>query len=581
MKKTLLLFSLLVFNCSLIYGQWVSGGTQVSFAPNNSHHRAFVSAAANGSYYVVWQATDTTTVKTALNHIRLAYYDSNAVLRPGWKVGGDSVTRDTGDYYGAQLITSEDGGAIVTWYGYTPGNNYSHVFAQKYSAAGVALWNSGNPVQVSTGATVIDEYPMIVTDMHKGFYVSWTRFEHTITPDSADVYLQHIDSTGSVATGWNANGTGVAITKGLYEYYPKLALTPNGKSVYVMYAAGLIGATSLIIKNYNAATGALAVGWSASGVTISSGPNVYVMINHDMALYTDNSNNALAVWVEAVYSGNGEIYMQQISPTGSLLLNGGTEKYLFGDTTTASGDNGIDYVEVIQEADKDLLISYNNLITFNDVAAMKVKPNGVILWDDSLITTGGKSAYPYPALDGHGGLYLFYVNANTPERLYGLGIDSTGKMYKGWSLPGSSFGTINNYDGFDPNYDQNAVGTNKGEAVVAWNRVVGKTFTIFTCNLLSTGSNCLSPVGVDEIVSTKDGYTLYPNPASEAVNIAGSYEGMKVISIYNIVGQELSTTEREGKQISINTSSFPTGMYFVNIKEISTGHSYTLKLIKN
>jgi type IX secretion system substrate protein len=420
--------------------------------------------------------------------------------------------------------------------------------------------------------------------MYKGFYVAWTRFENTITPDSADVFLQHIDSAGNVAIGWNTNGTGVAVTKGVYEYWPKLTMTPDGNSVFVMYASGLIGATSLIINKYNTSNGNLAAGWSTNGVTVSSGPDVYISVNHDMALYSDNSNNALAIWVESVYSGNGEIYMQQISPTGALLLNGGNERYLFGDTT--GGDNGVDYVEVLQEKDKDLLIAYNNLVTFNDVAAMKVKPNGTILWNDSLITKGGNSAYPYPALDGNGGLYLFYVNtAPTPEELYGLGIDSTGKVYKGWSVPGSLFGTEYNYDPYDPNYDQNAVGTNRGEAIVAWNRVVGATFTIFTCNIHSDGSTCSSPNAIDEVKVDNEDIIVYPNPSNGIFQLKiNNYElGIRnTVEVYNLLGEKVYTQlSILNSQFAIDLSNQPAGMYFVNVKDVVTGSSKTLKLIKN
>ncbi|HWY99311.1 MAG TPA: T9SS type A sorting domain-containing protein, partial [Bacteroidia bacterium] len=356
------------------------------------------------------------------------------------------------------------------------------------------------------------------------------------------------------------------------------SLTPDQSSVYVLYPAGLIGATSLILKKYTATNGTLAAGWSASGVTISTGPNVYPEINHDLSLFTDNSNNALIVWVEARYTGNGEIYMQQVNPSGTALLAANGE-YLFGDTT--SGANGVDYVQVIQEADKNLLIAYNNLITFNDVAAMKVKPNGTILWNDSLTTSGGKSAYPYPALDGKNGVYLFYVNTNSPEKLYALAIDSNGAKYKGWTVPGSLFGTMSDYDGFNPNYDVNATETNPTEAVVAWNRQVGKLFIIYTCNLLSNGNNCQNPNGINEISNTADTYTLFPNPANANVTVrSSSYEGNKTVTIYNIVGQEINTIESSMKEVVINTSQLSPGMYFVTIKEVATNRNYTLKLIK-
>src|ERR1700746_821892 len=145
MKKIFILSALLTgFNAM---AQWVAGGTQVSFSPDN-HQRAFVSAAANKSSYIVWSATDTTS--QGLSKVRLSSLDSTGALRTGWMSGGLIISQP-GDFYAPQLITSEDGGVIVSWYGYPIGNSYSDIFAQKYSSAGVALWNSGSPVKISSG----------------------------------------------------------------------------------------------------------------------------------------------------------------------------------------------------------------------------------------------------------------------------------------------------------------------------------------------------------------------------------------------------------------------------------------------
>jgi|GEM_PF-4614571 len=573
MKRKLLTTSLFIAASVATYAQWSAGGTQISFTPDN-HHRPFVSVAAKGSYYIVWQATDTTA--SQLSKIKVSAYDSTGKILPGWSVGGDTTTHDKGDYYGAQLITSEDGGVIVAWYGYPAASNRSHIYAQKYSYTGVALWNSGAPVQVSTGTSYVDEYPRIVTDKHNGFFVTWNQFDSVIDASSAKVYLQHIDSTGKVANGWNANATGVATISGTSQYYPKLALTPDDSSIYVTYGQGLVGSTELMLNKYKASNGALATGWTSTPLEISTGPNVYPDINHDLWLYADGSNNAIVIWIEAVYTANGEIYMQQVSPSGSILI-GTSGDYLFGDTT--SGANGVDYLQVIQEPDYNLLIAYNNLVTNNDVAAMKVEPNGTVLWNDSLVTKGGYSAYPYPASDGKKGVYLFYVNTNTPEKLYALAIDSSGKAYKGWALPGTAYGTESNYDGFEPNYDVNAVSTINNEAIVAWNRV-GTFYDIFTCNLLNNGMNCISPNGIDEVTSNNDSYTLYPNPAKDKLFIEGTFEGNKLLSVYNVVGQQVISMEGQGKQVVLNTSALSTGMYFVQVKEELTGKISVLKFIK-
>jgi hypothetical protein len=211
---------------------------------------------------------------------------------------------------------------------------------------------------------------------------------------------------------------------------------------------------------------------------------------------------------------------------------------------------------------------------------MKVKPNATIIWNDTANTHGGYSAYPFPASDGNKGMYVFYVNTNSPENLYALALDSTGTMYSGWALPGVGFGTITDYDGFNPNYDLNGVGTNKGEAVVAWNRISGGFYNIFTCNIHADKSTCSSPSAIEEITSLQDSYTVYPNPSANTITLSGTYEGNKEITIYNVLGQALVQSARQGLEVPMDVSGLSPGMYFISVDEINTGKKTILKFVK-
>jgi hypothetical protein len=483
MKKWLLLFNVLPFFACPSFGQWTSGGTQVSFSGEN-HHRPFVSAIAGGGYYATWVSTDTTV--NQFSAIRLNAFNAAGSLLPGWTSGGNVISR-SGDFYAPQLIASEDSSVIVAWYGYPDSSSYTEIYVQKYSVGGVPLWNGGIPVQVTRDTNHIFEYPLIVSDKAKGVFIVYERFGNVSDPSSTDIFLQHIDNTGSVAAGWNAASAPVAVTPNVREYYPQVALTPDLSSVYVVYGEGLVGSTSLMLNKFNSSNGGLASGWPSGGITISPGPNVYPDINHDLKLYTDGANNAVVFWIEAVLTANGEIYMQQVDPSGNFLL-GANGIFLAGDVAST---NGVDYLEVTQDADQNFLLAFNNLINFNDVSAMRVQPDGIILWNDTLVTTGGYSAYPLPISDGKRGMYLFYENTNTPQTLYAIGLDSLGNKYANWSLPGSSFGRVSTYDGFEPNYDFNAASTDSSKAVVSWTRVLPSgLFALFTCNLLPDGSVC-------------------------------------------------------------------------------------------
>jgi hypothetical protein len=86
--------------------------------------------------------------------------------------------------------------------------------------------------------------------------------------------------------------------------------------------------------------------------------------------------------------------------------------------------------------------------------------------------------------------------------------------------------------------------------------------------------------GINEL-TTSNGYTIYPNPTKNVVNIVSkTYTGPKVITLYDVVGQTVSVTENSEKQTSINTSNLKSGVYFIEVKELLTGNKQTLKIVQ-
>jgi hypothetical protein len=89
------------------------------------------------------------------------------------------------------------------------------------------------------------------------------------------------------------------------------------------------------------------------------------------------------------------------------------------------------------------------------------------------------------------------------------------------------------------------------------------------------------PSGIDELTAEDAGYTLYPNPAKDNITLYGTHQGQKEVSIYNVVGQEMTKTIVASNQSLLNVSELSAGVYFMTVKEIETGSIYTLKFVKN
>jgi len=70
-------------------------------------------------------------------------------------------------------------------------------------------------------------------------------------------------------------------------------------------------------------------------------------------------------------------------------------------------------------------------------------------------------------------------------------------------------------------------------------------------------------IGVEEM--EVEGLNIYPNPASDVLNIELINDGDVVVKIYNTVGQVVEVVEGYGASVSVNTSSLSSGVYFAEV----------------
>ncbi|HOH85000.1 MAG TPA: T9SS type A sorting domain-containing protein, partial [Bacteroidales bacterium] len=81
--------------------------------------------------------------------------------------------------------------------------------------------------------------------------------------------------------------------------------------------------------------------------------------------------------------------------------------------------------------------------------------------------------------------------------------------------------------------------------------------------------------GINE-TETDINFSVYPNPASEVLNVV-SESNMISMKVMNALGQEVVSKTPDSKKITINTSDFISGIYFVQV-QTTTGMS-TRKII--
>ncbi len=90
----------------------------------------------------------------------------------------------------------------------------------------------------------------------------------------------------------------------------------------------------------------------------------------------------------------------------------------------------------------------------------------------------------------------------------------------------------------------------------------------------------VSTTGITQIASVSEKYTLYPNPVINALDIDAVSGGNESVVITNASGQIVYKGTQTGKHFSINTTSFPSGNYFISINESDDSKVISMKFIK-
>jgi len=81
---------------------------------------------------------------------------------------------------------------------------------------------------------------------------------------------------------------------------------------------------------------------------------------------------------------------------------------------------------------------------------------------------------------------------------------------------------------------------------------------------------------VDDVVLS--GIRIYPNPAKEVLHIDLASDISARIKILNIHGQVMLEKQLDSKNVSINISSLPAGLYFVQVD--AAHQKLTRKIVK-
>jgi hypothetical protein len=199
---------------------WGANGVTLS---NNGDYEAnpTVCEADDGDFVFVWP-------NTAIAALVMQRLDRQGVPRFGG--GGLVIPGDAGAVPAfAQIVAVDQGSVVVAWVRTMTFSGARHLHAQKFSAAGVGLWNGGSRLAVFDQTSLpIAHQPRLLSDGQGGAVVGW----HYAVGTQFSAKVQHLSAAGVESFPHN----GVALsTNGNSCFDPALAWLPASGDILAVF----------------------------------------------------------------------------------------------------------------------------------------------------------------------------------------------------------------------------------------------------------------------------------------------------------------------------------------------------------
>lgn len=488
--------------------QWQEGGAVLTDR-NGDDYRMKTAPRPGGGCYVLWTSYSTT--DTCLKLLALDAYGRRVT---GWPENGQCVSPE-GDFHRGEVVVDALGNIFAISSGSPTQGGLKNVYVQKLNDAGQMLWNGGLPLVVSPGGNYNHQSTGCYPDGSGGLAVVWSRFDVNIGPTTPDILVQYIDASGSVASGWNAQGLVLSAEQDVRETIIRSLVDKAGDNLYVLYIrtsypSGDPQQAEVFVKKIILATGQPDAAWPAQGLRLSAGYDVNSLsFDKDLYLFEASDGKLLALWNELIDTWNGELLASSFNPNGTYNTSG-RWRYVAG----FDGSGGLANIQASQMGDS-VWVSFTNLAGggMQPTLAIRINMQGQVL--DSLRVSHQMPLYAL-ALENmsrivatsDGGAYVFYQQP-MPEQgnenmiyVHHLLPDATlDPLFGEYGMP---IGTISVYNSLFRHEDMSVVVTGD-TAYLVWNYGPRATtdLELRACNVLPDGRTCVTatPTGCGTVLT--------------------------------------------------------------------------------
>jgi len=238
-----------------------------------------------------------------------------------------------------QSVAMDDiGNYVVTWISYGQDGNSHGVYAQRYSAAGVA---QGGEFRVNSYTTNSQRWSAVAMDTDGDFVITWTSNNQSGGSDY-DVYAQRYNATGVAQGGEFRVNTDTMST----QRYSAVAMDLDGDFVITWSSTNQDGSgDSVYAQRYNAAGGLQGNEFKV---------NTYMTSDQRLSTVAmDSDGNFVITWTSSDQDGGEDgVYAQRYNAAG--VAQGGEFRV---NTYTASYQR---YSTVAMDSDGDFVISWTS-----------------------------------------------------------------------------------------------------------------------------------------------------------------------------------------------------------------------------
>ncbi|MFP5041868.1 T9SS type A sorting domain-containing protein [Parasediminibacterium sp. JCM 36343] len=192
---------------------WATAGAPVCSAVNQQLTPQII-ADGTGGIIVTWSDQRAAVADGNIYAQRL-----NSSGAAQWATDGVLVCNFTGNQSNPYIVKGGTGGYIIVWSDQRKGVSDRNIFAQSIDNNGTPQWTTavvgGVPVCQATGLqpqSAVTTGIKVLADSSNGAYIIWD--DSRLTSTNTDIYAQRLTSTGTVATGWAADGNVVCNATG-------------------------------------------------------------------------------------------------------------------------------------------------------------------------------------------------------------------------------------------------------------------------------------------------------------------------------------------------------------------------------